>query len=581
MADGALSIKLRCASWQQLATIYKRDLSQGIMFLKASTPPAVGTSVRIDLSLPSATVIALTGTVHSHINDPQRGAGVELKLAPIPASTVWLIESALASEHKRMATPYQGVPAFGSHQVSGMIPTISEIAEAAEVAAAEQDLIKALVSEAESLKKLNPFLVLGVGYEATDSEVRAAFGELTKRYHPDRFARYESSELRQVAAEIFILIRDAYRRLADATARATLLASLGKQPAAPRAVPGPPRQTQAIPPPRQTQKVPIGQLGSGATRMPTSPPPSTTSTPAATPATGSSTVGPAPGPPAATSPSAGAPAAIPPPPVAILPPAGAPPPPTAIPPIPGPRTSSIERGRTPSPPAEPAGPLRPDSLRSSTPPATQPAAEVKRPPAPPAPTPAPHAPPPDPRAPVRPQAGVPSTPPASVDPRVVAAKRAATEPGAVTPAAARRAATEPGAVSPGAARRAATEPGGPPTGEYVRRARSSPTPATEPVDVSALEELLDQSRVDEALAAYRLMAKKHPSDRNVRAGVEVCEGLRALAARDRLEAAQRFEAALEIDPSNERAARELAEMRRQATNERKGLLSRLMGKKEP
>ena len=47
-----------------------------------------------------------------------------------------------------------------------------------------------------------------------------------------------------------------------------------------------------------------------------------------------------------------------------------------------------------------------------------------------------------------------------------------------------------------------------------------------------------------------------------------------------LEAAQRFESALEIDPSNERAARELADMRRQATNERKGLLSRLMGKKE-
>ena len=59
------------------------------------------------------------------------------------------------------------------------------------------------------------------------------------------------------------------------------------------------------------------------------------------------------------------------------------------------------------------------------------------------------------------------------------------------------------------------------------------------------------------------------------------EGLLALAQRDRLEAAQRFEAALELDPSNERAARELAEMRRQATNERKGLLSRLMGKKEP
>ena len=56
MASGALSIKLRCASWQQLATIYKRDLMHGTMFLKASTPPAVNTHVRIDLTLPSGTV---------------------------------------------------------------------------------------------------------------------------------------------------------------------------------------------------------------------------------------------------------------------------------------------------------------------------------------------------------------------------------------------------------------------------------------------------------------------------------------------------------------------------------------------
>jgi hypothetical protein len=100
-------------------------------------------------------------------------------------------------------------------------------------------------------------------------------------------------------------------------------------------------------------------------------------------------------------------------------------------------------------------------------------------------------------------------------------------------------------------------------------------------EIPGLEELVDQGRLDEALAGYRLLTKRHASDRNVRAGVELCEGLLALAARDRLEAAQRFETVLEIDPSNERAARELADMRRQATNERKGLLSRLMGKKEP
>ena len=49
MAGAALSIKLRCASWPQLATIYKRDLSRGTMFLKATTQPPIGTIVRIDL----------------------------------------------------------------------------------------------------------------------------------------------------------------------------------------------------------------------------------------------------------------------------------------------------------------------------------------------------------------------------------------------------------------------------------------------------------------------------------------------------------------------------------------------------
>jgi curved DNA-binding protein CbpA len=398
MAEGALSIKLRCASWPQLATIYKRDLSQGTMFLKAAAPPPVGTAVRIDLTLPSATVIALAGVVASHVNDPQRGAGVELKLDPIPPGTVWLIESALASEQRRVQAP--------SGTGAQLIPTISERAD---VSAAEDDLVKALSSEAESLKKLNPFLVLGLGYEASDADVRRAFGELTKRYHPDRFARYESVELRQIAAEIFILIRDAYRKLGDAAGRARELHTLGKPGVAPRAVAAPPRPPTPVPPPPRSQRLPV---------------------------TGGS-------------------------------------------------------GSAPRP--------------------------------------------------VEPRSGPP--------------------------------AREPG-------KRAATEPGNAGFHRAVTNVTGSPLPALgEPTD--ALEALIDQGRLDEALAQYRALSKKQPTDRNLRAGIELCEGLLALNARDRLEAAQRFETALEIDPSNERAARELADMRRQATNERKGLLSRLMGKKEP
>ena len=431
MGDGVLSIKLRCASWQQLATIYKRDLSHGTMFLRAPTPPEIGTAVRIDLALPSATVIVLTGVVQSHVSDPQRGTGIELKIAPLPAGSVWLIESALASEHKRLSAQVPGaspgpavtrtVPRNPAIPAVPAVPAIPAISDSADVTAAEHELIKALMSEVESLKVLNPFLVLGVGYAATDAEVRAAFGELTKRYHPDRFARYESAELRQIATEIFILIRDAYHRLGNAAARAQLLQSLGKPAPAPRAMPGL-RATPPLAPPRATSRVPVLAV----------------------------TV------------------------------------PVAVPTPLGPRIGADPRAaadrRAPAEPSSPPSPLTPTTRRSRT-----------------------------------------SSPP-------------------------------------------------PPMATPV---------ASEPIDVLPLEDLIDQGRLDEALAAYKVMGKKHPYDRNLRAGVELCEGLRALAARNQLEAAHRFEAALEIDPSNERAARALADMRRQATNERKGLLSRLMGKKEP
>src|SRR5271170_4657092 len=100
MVAAALSIKLRCSSWQQLATIYRRDLSRGSMFLKATNQPPIGTMVRIDLELPSASVIELTGVIVKHVVDPQRGSGVDLKLEPLPTKSVWMIESALAAESK-------------------------------------------------------------------------------------------------------------------------------------------------------------------------------------------------------------------------------------------------------------------------------------------------------------------------------------------------------------------------------------------------------------------------------------------------------------------------------------------------
>ncbi|NVB84714.1 MAG: DnaJ domain-containing protein, partial [Kofleriaceae bacterium] len=256
MSGAALSIKLRCSSWQQLATIYKRDLSRGSMFLKSSSQPPIGTKVRIDLELPSSTVIELHGTIVKYSTDPQRGAGVDLQLEPLPTKSAWMIESALAAENKVRAQT-------GSEVTAPAQP--ATLSDGQEVSAAELELLKALEAEAESLKKLNPFLVLGVGYETTDADVRHAFGELTKRYHPDRFARYQSQQLRQIAAEIFILIRDAYRRLADDKGRQQAVSLLGPK-VPPRAVstpvrgigipPRPPIPSPPVPAPPSRVSVP-------------------------------------------------------------------------------------------------------------------------------------------------------------------------------------------------------------------------------------------------------------------------------------------------------------------------------------
>jgi tetratricopeptide (TPR) repeat protein len=366
---------------------------------------------------------------------------------------MWLIETALASAQAKEEAARPAARPSSKSETS----QVASITDGSDLAAAETELLVALTSELDSLKKLNAFQVLGLGYEATDADVRAAFGELTKRYHPDRYARFASADLRHLAAEIFILIRDAYRRLGDAAGRVQVLQSLGKSAPAPRAVPSPSRTPPSVPPPRATQRV-----------------------------------------------------AVPASPVAPVLPTVTVPVPAVLRPPGAPRRDALHRstGDREPPPAPVAPPAPPLAAGSTT----------------------------------APPGRAPSTPP--VD------RRATTSPFAQT--------------------------------QQVPVLPSS----IDAAELAALEDLIDQARLDEALAGYRMLAKRNAHDRNahdrnVRAGAELCEGLLALAARDRLEAAQRFETALEIDPSNERAARELAEMRRQATTERKGLLSRLMGKKEP
>ena len=439
MAGGPITIKLRCASWKQLQAIYKRDLLRGALFLRSTKPPPLGTKIRVSLVLPTDSVVVVSGAVSKNVGVGElggRGPGIDIALDAIPQSAMWLIESALANT-KEPQPRSVSVPAAGAMQArrrstapptnipkrAPTNPTTTPDSEAsldsgANIVEAEAQLLQALKQELTALRKLNAFQMLDVDYNSDDAQVRTAFGKLTKRYHPDRFARYQSPEARQLASEIFILVRDAYRKVNTKATRGRTLAVIEN------------RQSIAAAQDNQPPRAPTGGAKNTAPAVPAQRP--SQPTPPAQPA---------------------------------------------------------NRAQKPAQPASAASPPTPslaaNDLFTQTPPRID-------------------------------------TGPVKVD----------------------------GNRKPRA-------------GTYSRE-----------------QKLIEQGKYEEALTRYNLAARKIPGDARARAGVELAEGLKVLAEGNNFEAAQHFEAVLELDPTNERAARELAEMRRQATNERKGLLARLLGKRE-
>lgn len=387
----------------------------------------MGTPVRISLTLPSGSTIELVGTIKRFVEQGEldgRGPGIDISLQSLPQSVMWLIESALSSagitprpvpDPKETLSP---PPPPAEDERPEESPALSDGDEWVQ---AEGDLVKALWQELNSMSKMNEFQLLDLEYSASDQEVRAAFGALSKRYHPDRFTRYESFEIRELANEVFILLRDAYRKLANEQGRRDALTAIEAK-----------------------------KEGSAAQQRVATPPPPPTK-------------------------------------------------PRRTPPPPIPKAAQGEARRTPPPPI----------------------------PTPPPPSPAPA-----------------SAPVAASAPKMTQNYASP----ASTP------------VSNLATPRAPTSPG-----ESANR-------------VTMGMNVLESGQYEQALRILRVEARKDPTNVTALAGVELAEGRLALVNGDRMEAAERFEAALDIDPSNERAAREIADMRRHATSQRRGLLSKLMKK---
>jgi hypothetical protein len=121
------------------------------------------------------------------------------------------------------------------------------------VAGDEELKARALLAEMQLRIAEGPHAALGIDHNAASEQIRAAFLQLTKRFHPARFGRM-STELQKLSNEIFLGIKGAHDQLQKAAGGASRASSSGQSGSIPIAdlakqiAPDTIRRTAGIPP---------------------------------------------------------------------------------------------------------------------------------------------------------------------------------------------------------------------------------------------------------------------------------------------------------------------------------------------
>jgi tetratricopeptide (TPR) repeat protein len=76
-----------------------------------------------------------------------------------------------------------------------------------------RSVLETLHAELFRRQQLDDYGVLDLPRGADDAAIRNAYLQLSRRYHPHRYARYEQAEYRQVATELYVLVQRAFARL--------------------------------------------------------------------------------------------------------------------------------------------------------------------------------------------------------------------------------------------------------------------------------------------------------------------------------------------------------------------------------
>jgi hypothetical protein len=224
------SLKVKCPTWDHVESFYARKVKEGNS-LSARVPfhPHVGEVVTIALELPDELVIAIESEVLETAPAPDgRKAAVKMRLTGLTPSVRGRLES-LVAEARRQRSVSGPRPRPETPPVPQVLPPpepvdapVDELVEspvmptAAQVPAKDRPVFVSLEGELKRMREAAANEVLGVKWDASVEEIRGAYFTLTRRLHPDVYARHRSPAIQFISSELFIHINRAYDRMRDA-----------------------------------------------------------------------------------------------------------------------------------------------------------------------------------------------------------------------------------------------------------------------------------------------------------------------------------------------------------------------------
>ncbi len=243
------SLVLKCPTWDHVEAFYARKVKEGgELSAKVPFQPEVGEIITLALELPDQLVIAIDAEVEQAVpaSDGKKSA-VRLRVVGLTAAVRRRLEVLVAEARRERdeaaagARAASGAPAGGGRTRSASItpapaatgetfpppphPVDAPVDElvapptapsADRMPADARTVYEALREDLQRMREAPAHEVLGVHWYAAASEIRRAYFELTKRLHPDAFARYRSPAIKQLARDVFIHVNRAYDRMRDA-----------------------------------------------------------------------------------------------------------------------------------------------------------------------------------------------------------------------------------------------------------------------------------------------------------------------------------------------------------------------------